>query len=87
MLTFFEGNWKSRKRETETGTGTGNGNGKQKRDVALGGRKERMLLESACEVRSGKRVNPVQPLGSCGAKLSSRRQGWSTYVDSAIDKQ
>ena len=46
-----------------------------------------MLLESACEVLSGKRVNPVQPLGSCGAKLSSRRQCWSTYVDSAIDKQ
>ena len=48
-----------------------------------------ILLESACEAFLGKLVNPIQPLGSCGAKvlkLSSCRQGWSTYVDS-IDKQ
>ena len=54
--------------------------------VLLSIHKKRILLESACEAHSGKRVNPVQFLGSCGAtvfELSSCRQG---YVDS-IGKQ
>ena len=34
-----------------------------------------------------KASQPRSTLGSCGTKLSSRRQGWSTYVDSVINKQ
>ena len=35
--------------------------------VLLSIHKKRILLESACEAHSGKRVNPIQLLGSCGA--------------------
>ena len=42
--------------------------------VWLAKHKKRILLECTCEALSGKRANPVQPLGRCGAtvlKLSS----------------
>ena len=46
-------------------------------EVWLTKHKKRILLECTCEVLLGKLVNPVQPLGRCGAtvlKLSSCRE-------------
>ena len=50
-------------------------------EVLLSTHTKRILLESACEALSGKRVNPIQPLRSCALNyLAVGKAGVPTWI-------